>query len=173
VWQVSSGALRSQLNPRLSKVLAVEFDPSSASLLAASADGTVVIADVGQGLPIAVLDGPSDFVRTAHFDPSGRRVVSASWDGTARVWEATSPYRRWTSEPMADDCGVITRAEIAGRVVAISCRDHPTRVWDKVQGRQLAELPNASRIEGSDFTSAVPVVSSGGDRVAIARGSVV
>ncbi len=30
VWQVSSGALRSELNPRLSKVLAVEFDPSSA-----------------------------------------------------------------------------------------------------------------------------------------------
>jgi WD40 repeat protein len=173
VWQVSSGALRSQLNPRSSKVLAVEFDPSSASLLAANADGTVVVVDVGQGLPIAVLDGPSNFVRTAHFDPSGRRIVGASWDGTARVWEATSPYRRWTSEPMADDCGVITRAEIAGHVVAISCRDHPTRVWDTVQGRQLAELPSASPIEGGDFISAVPVVSDGGDRVAIARGSVV
>ncbi|HEX3482480.1 MAG TPA: protein kinase [Kofleriaceae bacterium] len=172
VWQVSSGALRSQLNPRSSKVLAVEFDPSSASLLAANADGTVVIVDVAQGLPISVLDGPSNAVRTAHFDPSGRRVVGASRDGTARVWEATSPYRRSTSEPMGDDCGVFTRAEIAGHVVVISCRDRPTRVWDTVQGRQLAELPSANPIEGS-FASAVPVVSGGGDRVAIARGSVV
>lgn len=173
VWQASSGVLRSQLNPRLSKVLAVEFDPSSASLLAANADGTVVVVDVGQGLPIAVLDGPSNVVRAAHFDPSARRVVGASWDGTGRVWEATSPYRRWTSEPMDDDCGVITRAEIAGYVVAISCRDRPTRVWDTMQGRLLAELPSASSVEGSGFNSAVPVVSGGGDRVAIARGSTV
>jgi WD40 repeat protein/serine/threonine protein kinase len=173
VWQARSGALRSQLNPRSSKVLAVEFDTSSASLLAANADGTVVIVDIGQGLPIAVLDGPSNVVLTAHFDPSSRRVVGASWDGTARVWEATSPYRRWMSEPMADDCGVITRAEITGHVVAISCRDRPTRVWDTAQGRMIAELPSASSIEGGGFTSAVPVVSDGGDRVAIPRGSVV
>ena len=173
VWQTTSGALRSQLNPRRSKILAVEFDPSSASLLAANADGTVAVVDVAQGLPVAILEGPSNVTRTAHFDPSARRVVGASWDGTARVWDATSPYRRWASQPMGDDCGVIMSAEIAGQVVAISCRDRPTRVWDTVQGRLLAELPSATAIEGGGFTSAVPVVSDGGDRVAIARGNVV
>lgn len=99
-------------------------------------------------------------------------MVGASWDGTARVWNATSPYRRWSSPPIADNCGIDTSAEPDHRFVAVGCRDHATRVWDTSRDLLLAELPNVSRVDG-DFTSAFPAVSSAGDQAAIARGNTV
>jgi WD40 repeat protein/serine/threonine protein kinase len=170
VWRAGSGELLSQFNPRHSKILAVEFDRTSKLVLAAGTDGTVVVADAALGMPVTVLEGPQNVVWAAHFDPSSRRVVGASWDGTARVWDATAPYRRWTSPPMSDDCGVVTSPEPDRRVIAVGCRDHPTRVWDTSRDQLLAELPSVSQVNG-DFTSAFPAVSDSGDRAAIARGS--
>jgi len=106
VWRSRSGVRRGQLNPRRSKILAIEFDPASRKLLAANADGTVVVADAAAGLPIAVLDGPRNVMRSAHFGTRSE-VVGASWDGTARLWKAESPYRRWSSEPLVDGCGIV------------------------------------------------------------------
>jgi len=172
VWRTGSGALRSQLNPRRSRILAVEFDPTSGSLLAAHADGTAVVADIAQGLPIAVLDGPRSALRVAGFGPRGQ-VVGASRDGTARIWDAHSPYRRWRSEPTGDDCGIVSGAQPDGRFIAVGCGTRPTRVWDTAHDRLLAELPSVKPIEGGGFTSAFPAVSAEGDRAAIARGNAV
>jgi WD40 repeat protein len=172
VWWTGSGALRSQLNPRRSKILTVELDPTSASLLAAHADGTAVVADIAQGLPIAILDGPRGALRVAGFGPRGH-VVGAFRDGTARIWDAPSPYRRWGSEPMSDDCGIVIGAQPDGRFVAVGCGARPTRVWDTAHDRLLAELPSVTPIESGGFTSAFPAVSAGGDRAAIARGNAV
>lgn len=141
-------------------------------MLAASANGTVVVGDVVQGMPVAVLGGATGAVRSARFDPTSSRVVGASWDGTARVWNATSPYRRWASAPIADDCGVATSLEPDRRFAAVLCRDHNTRIWDTAQNRLLAELPSVTRT-GGDFAEALPAVSVAGDRAAIARGNTV
>jgi WD40 repeat protein len=172
VWWTGSGALRSQLNPRRSRILAVEFDPSSAALLAAHADGTAVVADIAQGLPLAILDGARGALWVARFGPRGQ-VVGASRDGTARLWDATSPYRRWSSEPMSDNCGIGPGAQPDGRFAAVGCRTRPTRVWDTAHDRLLAELPSVTPIESGGFTSAFPAVSAEGDRAAIARGTAV
>lgn len=165
-------ALRSQFNPRRSRIFALEFDSTSASLLAAHADGTVVVADVAQGLPIAILDGPQNALRTASFGPRGE-VIGASRDGIARLWNATSPYRQWGSEPMSDDCGIVIGAQPDGRFNAVGCGTRPTHVWDTAQDRLLAELPSVTPIADGGFTSAFPAVSAGGDRAAIARGNTV
>jgi WD40 repeat protein len=136
-------------------------------VLAAGADGAVV-AEAGQGIPDAVLEGLQN-VLVAHFDPSSRHVVGASLDGTARVWDATPPYHRWGSPPVSDNCGIVTSPEPDRRVVAVRCGDHVTRVWDTARDQLIAELPSVSHVEG-DFTSAFPVTSPAGDRAAIARG---
>ena len=73
---------------------------------------------------------------------------------------------------MSDDCGVVTSPEPDRRIVAVGCRDHPTRIWDTSRDQLLAELPSVSRVDG-DFTSAFPAVSEAGDRAAIARGNAV
>jgi WD40 repeat protein/serine/threonine protein kinase len=172
VWQTGSGKLQSQFNPRHSKIRAVEFDRTSKLVLIAGTDGTVVVADVAQGMPVTVLEGPQSVVWDAHFDPTSRRAIGASLDGTARVWDATSPYRRWGSPPIASDCGLGTTPEPNGRFIAVGCKDHPTRIWDTSRDQLLAELPSVSHVDG-DFTSAFPAVSGTGDRAAIARGSAV
>jgi WD40 repeat protein/tRNA A-37 threonylcarbamoyl transferase component Bud32 len=172
IWRAGSGELQAQFHPRHSKILAVEFDRSSQLVLAAGVDGTAVVANAALGMPIAVLEGPHNALWSAHFDPSSQRVVAASWDGTARIWDATSPYLRWSSPPMGDDCGIGTSSEPDRRFIAVGCRDHPTRVWDTSRDQLLAELPSVSHVEG-DFTSAFPAVSRAGDRAAIARGNAI
>jgi serine/threonine protein kinase/WD40 repeat protein len=172
IWHAGSGTLRSQLNPRRSKILWVEFDPTSTWLLAANADGTVVVADTAQGLPVAILDGPQNVVRVAQFD-AGSRVVGASWDGTARIWDATPPYRRWSSAPVGDVCNIGMGTEPDRRFIAVGCRDLPTRVWDTSRDQLLAELPSATPVEIAGFTSAIPAVTSAGDLAAIAHGAAV
>jgi WD40 repeat protein/serine/threonine protein kinase len=172
IWQARSGALQSQLNALRSKILMIEFDPTSKIVVAAGASGTVVVADAALGMPVTTLEGPRSVVRTAHFDPDSRRVVGSSWDGTALVWDATSPYRRWSSPPVSDDCGLGPSLEPDRRFVAIGCRDRSSRVWDTAKDRLLAELPSVTPVDG-EFSSALPAVSSAGDRAAIARGNTV
>jgi WD40 repeat protein len=171
VWQTDSGTLRSQANPRHSKVLWVEFDPTAASVLAAHADGTVVVVDVAQGFPVAILDGPQNAVLVARFG-AGSRVVGASGDGFARVWDAAPPYRHWAAAP-SGDCYVGMGIHPDQRFIAVGCRNRPTRVWDTAHDQLLAELPSTTPIEVNDFASASPVVSSAGDVAAIARGTAV
>jgi len=172
IWDARAGRLRSQGNYHRSEIRSVEFDPTSTLVLAAGADGTVVVSDVMQGMPVAVLEGPQSVVRVAHFDPSSHRVVGASRDGTARIWDATSPYRRWSSPPISDDCGFVSSLEPDRRFVAIGCWGLNTRVWDTARDRLLAELPSVTPVDG-DFSSAFPAVSAAGDRAAIARGNTV
>jgi len=172
VWDAMSGKLRSQGNYLHGKILSVEFDRNSTLVVAAGASGSVAVADAALGMPVTVLDGPRSVVRVAHFDPTSRRVVGASWDGTARVWDATAPYRLWSSPPISDDCGIVSSLEPDRRFIAIGCLDHPTRIWDTDQAQVLAELPSVTQVDG-DFASAFPAVSVAGDRAAIARGTTV
>jgi WD40 repeat protein len=172
VWDAASGKLRSQSNYLHSKIRSIEFDRTSTFVVASGTSGSVAVSDAALGMPITVIDGPRNDVTIAHFDPSARRVITASWDGTARVWDATAPYRRWSSPPISNDCGVISSLEPDRRFIAVGCIDHPTRIWDTAHGQLLAELPSVTQVAG-DFASAFPAVSAAGDRAAIARANTV
>jgi WD40 repeat protein len=137
-----SGELRVQLTPRHSIITAVEFDRASRLVLAVSGDGTVVVANASLGMPDTVLEGAQGIL-VAHFDPSSRRVVGAALDGTARIWDATSPYRRWGVPPVVDDCGLGPSPEPDRRFIAVGCWGHATRVWDTARDQLIAELPSA------------------------------
>jgi WD40 repeat protein len=171
IWDARSGALRNQINAARTKILSIEFDPTSKLVVVAGDGGAVVVAET-LGMPVAVFDVPRGVVRTVHFDPTSHHIVGASWDGTARVWDATSPYRRWSSPPVAADCGLATSLEPDRRFIAIGCRDRNTRIWDTARDKLLAELPSVTPVPG-DFASAFPAVSAAGDRAAIARGDTV
>jgi WD40 repeat protein len=172
IWDAKSGVLHSQFNALRSKILSVEFDRTSKLVVAAGVSGTVIVADAALGMPVSVLSGPGVIIRTAHFDPTSRRIVGASWGEMAWVWDATPPYRRWSSSPISDDCGLGTSLEPDRRFLAIGCRDRNTRIWDTAHDKLLAELPSVTPVEG-DFASAFPAVDADGDRAAIARGHTV
>src|SRR5262249_54008641 len=97
----------------------------------------------------------------------------ASWDGSARVWDASSPYRRWSSAPVGKSCNIGLGAEPDGRFVAVGCRDLPTEIWDTAHDQLLTKLPGVTPVPGDDFAPASPAISTAGDRAAIARGSTV
>jgi WD40 repeat protein/serine/threonine protein kinase len=172
IWNAATGKLRSQGNYLRSKIRHIEFDPTSTLVVAAGTSGAVAVADAAQGMLVSVLDGPRNVVMVAHFDRSSQRVVGASWDGTARIWNAGAPYHRWGSPPVSDDCGLVTSLEPDQRILAVGCKNHPTRVWDTARDQLLAELPSVTPTSG-DFASAFPAVSTTGDRAAIARGKTV
>ena len=172
VWEVGSGQLRSQNNHLHSKIYSIEFDRTSSLLVAAGANGSVAVSEADSGMLVTVLNGPSASVRVAHFDPSSKRVIAASWDGTARIWDATAPYRRWSSPPTRENgCDVIESLEPDRRFVAVNCYDQPSRIWDTARDQLVAELPAVTLVD-PDF-SAFPAVSAAGDRAAIARGNTV
>jgi WD40 repeat protein len=172
VWNATSGALQSRLTSFHGKIQSVEFDPTSMFVVIAGDNGSVVVVDAVQGMQVTALEGPHSVVRSAHFDQSSRRVIGASWDGTARVWDASSPYRRWSSLPISDSCGLIMNLVPDRQFIAVGCRDHTTRVWDTASDRLIAELPPLTQVEG-DFAPTYPAVSADGDRAAISRGKVV
>jgi WD40 repeat protein len=167
VWNTRSGKLQSQLNYHQGKIQSLEFDASS-KLLVASSNGAVFVSDAALGMPVTTLEGPRAVIRPVHFDPSSRQVVGASLDGTAWVWDATAPYRRWSSPAAGDFCGIVAAAEPDRRFVAAGCWGHPTRIWDTAHDQLLAELPSVNRVDGY-YDSVLPVVSAAGDRAAIAR----
>jgi WD40 repeat protein/serine/threonine protein kinase len=171
VWDAASGALRTQLNSHHDMIYAVEFSANGGLLLSAGADGAMVISSIATGMP-ARLEGPKGRILAAHFDRESRRVVGASWDGTARVWDAVSPYRRWESSQIGADCDTMDSLVPDQRFIALSCRNHGTHVWDTARGELLAELPSVSTVDG-DYFSALPALTSNGDRAAIARGNTV
>jgi WD40 repeat protein/serine/threonine protein kinase len=170
VWDAKSGGLRTQFNSHHSKIYAVEFASTGNLLLSAGADGAVVVSNVATGMPVARLEGPKGLVIAAHFDSESRRVVGASWDGTSRVWDASSPYRRWGSSPIGADCATMDSLEPDQRFIALSCRNQGTHIWDTARGELLAELPAVTTIEG-DYSSALPALTANGDRAAIAQGN--
>jgi WD40 repeat protein len=172
VWDAASGGLRAQINSHHDMIYAVEFSSTGRLLLSAGADGAVVVSNVATAMPVARLEGPKGRILPPRFDPESRRVVGASWDGTARVWDAASPYRRWSSPQIGPECDTMDSLVPDGRFIALSCRNHGTQVWDTARGELLAELPSVSTVDG-DYFSALPALTSNGDRAAIARGNTV
>jgi WD40 repeat protein len=172
VWDAVSGGLRTEFNAHHGKIYSVEFSLSGGLMLSAGMGGAVVVSNVMNGMPIARLEGPSGLVIAAHFDRDSRRVVGASWDGTARVWDATSPYRQWSSPPVGRECDTMDSLVPDQRFVALSCRNHGTRVWDTARNLLLVELPAVTPVEG-DYFSAFPALTAAGDRAAVARGKTV
>jgi WD40 repeat protein/serine/threonine protein kinase len=172
VWDSASGGLRAQFNSHHDMIYTVEFSSTGHLLLSAGADGAVVVSNVATAMPVGRLEGPKGRILAAHFDPESRRVVGASWDGTARVWDAASPYRRWGSPQIGAECDTMDSLVPDQRFVALSCRSHGTRILDTLRGELIAELPSVSTVEG-DYFSALPALTSNGDRAAIARGNTV
>jgi WD40 repeat protein/serine/threonine protein kinase len=175
VWSARTGQLQTELKNHRGNLTWVEFDPTSKRVASAGADNVVVISDIAAGIPIALLERAQGVVRDAHFDRSGQRLLSVDYNGTVLVWDlssptATSPYHRWSSPSIDEDCATDASLDEDRRFVAISC--HGTHVWDTAHDQLLADLPSVTPA-GGDFEPAFPAISAEGDLAAIAIGNTV
>jgi len=64
------------------------LSPDGSRLVSGSDDKTARLWDAKTGASLAVLEGHTNFVRSAAFSPDGARIVTASGDKTARLWDA-------------------------------------------------------------------------------------
>ena len=46
----------------------------------------VRVWDANTGLPLAVLQGHTNYVTSVNWSPDGTKLASGSWDKTVRVW---------------------------------------------------------------------------------------
>ncbi len=73
-----------------SEILAMQFAPDSATLLAGYGDGTALIWNLDGGKVLHVLHGHTDRVTTVAVSPDSRLAATGSWDNTIRLWDMTS-----------------------------------------------------------------------------------
>jgi WD40 repeat protein len=136
-------------------------------------DGSVAIMDVALQTVVAILGGPRTLRGAGHFDPSSQRVVAASWDGAAWLWDARPQHLQWATPEIGEDCGQPDRVDVDHRTLVISCRGHGVQVWDTADRKLVAELSTAQTQSPGARAPADAIVSSGEDRLAVARGRAV
>jgi len=129
--------------------------------------------DADTGTQIAELNNGASEVASLAFSADGHWLATSSDDGV-RVFD-TSTWKQavmTAGPPIGVECDTGESLEPDQRFIALSCRNHGTRVWDTARGDLLAELPGVTNVEG-DYFSASPAVTATGDRAAIARGNTV
>ena len=89
------------------------------------------------GQPLAVLEGHTNYVRSAAFSPDGKRIVTASRDNTARLWDGEGQPLA-VLEGHTDDVNSAAFSPDGARIVTAS-DDGTARLWDG-QGQPLAVL---------------------------------
>ncbi|HUS66509.1 MAG TPA: WD40 repeat domain-containing protein, partial [Kofleriaceae bacterium] len=112
----------------------VRFAPDGQRLLAASADHTASVWDVGSGRRLLVVRH-QDTVHAASWSPDGAALVTASADSTAILWRATD------GQPIATLAhqGPVRRAVFSpdGTAIVTTSEDATVQLWD-ARGRRLA-----------------------------------
>jgi WD40 repeat protein len=173
IWKAEKTIqLQSRVKGCIGFVEVIEFSKDSRFLMSGCTGGEIDIFDVATGLPMATLEGATQAIMDVRFDADARHVIGASLDGAARIWDNVPGYRRWASQRIGRECGTDVTLEGDHRIIAVSCGEHGTRVWDTAQDRLIAELPGTT-IAGDRLNWAFPALSAADGLSGIARDRVV
>jgi WD40 repeat protein len=131
-----------------SRVESVTFSPDATRILSASDDKTARMWSLDGSTKPQVLEGHTDWVRSAVFSPSdGQKVVTTSDDGTLRWWDLAAPGRvRLSQESSTVFEGAFDRK---GDRFVTAVRDNIARVWktaDLANGGSALDTSEASEI---------------------------
>lgn len=88
VVDLQYGATPLQLRSHTHWIYSVAFSPDGTMLASSSADCTICLWEVANGVLRAVLRGHLEAVFKVAFTPDGAAVVSSSFDGTLKFWDS-------------------------------------------------------------------------------------
>ena len=103
----------------------------------------MILWDNASGVPIATLEGHSDFVKSLSFSPDGSRLASGSRDKTVRLWDGTSGVPIATLEGHSDSVESLLFSPDGSRLASGS-RDTTVRLWDGASGVPITTLEGHS-----------------------------
>jgi WD40 repeat protein len=124
------------LEGHTSSVWDVAFAPDGKHLASASADGTLRIWRLSDGVSIRTLSGHTGYVFGAAFSPDGKYLASASNDKTARLWRVADGAHLRTLNGHTASVVKVTFSP-NGQLLASSSEDMTVRVWRVADGKLM------------------------------------
>ena len=123
-----------------SEVTRIAPSPDGKYLATASADGHVVVWDLGSGMEKLRLAGHGGRVTNVAFSPDGQHLATTSTDHMARVWDWATPSHEVLT--LAAHEGRINGMALSpdGKRLATTGWDRMARVWDLETGEKLLEI---------------------------------
>ena len=101
-------------------------------------DKTVKLWDVSTGRELQSLWGHADSIDSVAFSPDGSTLASGSEDKTVKLWEVATGHELRTLAGRAYQVGPVDFSP-DGRILVSQTENGP-RVWNLLEGRQLAPL---------------------------------
>ncbi len=130
------------LGRHLSSDVTASFSPDGKSVVSASADKTIRIWNVENGMQIGLLVGHTDYVTSASFSPDGKRIVSSSYDMTIRIWDVETGKQ--IGKPLKGHTSAVCSASFSpdGKLIVSASNDNTIRIWNAKTGQQIGKPLN-------------------------------
>jgi len=113
---------------------AVEWSPDNSKLLAADADGEIIIWNSVTGKEMYRFEG-----RQGRWSPDNTRIATWGQDHNAHVWSLLSGLLTYTLEGHTDTIHQVRWSTDSRQLITIS-RDGTARVWDTLTGKTLTTV---------------------------------
>jgi hypothetical protein len=149
-------------------VFDLAFDPSGAVLASASADQTVKLWRVRDGLRLDTLNQPQGDLNRVLFTPDGQHVLAVGADRRIHQWRfvsrETPALNPVVTARFAHDAGIVSMAlSRDGRHLVTGAIDRSLKQW------RLPELQEVASWTGQPDMAAALAMNGSGDRVLAAR----
>jgi len=155
VWNAKTHEELQVLRGHRGRVTSAKFSGDGARILTASHDQWVRIWDRHQGTTVAALQGPSrglSWIRRAIYNPAEDRLLATFGGSTAYVWnldkhDALAPVVLEGHTDVVKFAAFNARGD---RVVTASL-DKTARVWNRISGQLVFELPHDGPVLSAAF----------------------
>jgi WD40 repeat protein len=155
IWDVASGSLVKTLGTihlddkgdaqgkgHKSNVWSVALSPDGSRLVTSGYNGEVIVWNVAEGTPIAMLDKHKGWCRAVAYHPGGSHFATAGEDGTVVVWEAGGPKEIKEIKEIKAHESAVYDLEFSpdGKTLATASTDKTVKLFDWETGKENAKL---------------------------------
>ena len=151
VHETESGKVDHVLTGHNGSIFGLSFDATGDILCSASADGTVKVWNVNDGIRLDTMSQPQAEQYRVVVTPDNRRIVAVGADSRLRVWSLVSRQVPKINPLLSSVFGheqpiVCLTVSATGERIATAAEDGTLRAWSTGPLRQLATLPNQHRL---------------------------